>query len=206
MTISWLMLERYALGELTGAEREQVERGLAESSADRACLDAILGDATALPPLPEPAPRRRAPGALLWAGAAALAASLALALLRPDAVPSRRSLGDGVKGGEAAVLLVSERTGQAPQSFRDGDRFKLLVTCPAWLASRMEVVVFQGAERYTPLSGTGPAACGNLVPWPGAFALDGDQPVDVCVSWRGRPARSVHELGDEAVCVHLEHQ
>lgn len=202
MTISWLQLERYALGELTGAERADVERRLEQSSEDRACLDAILEDSVELPPLPAVIRRKRTPW---WIGGVALAAAIALALVPRD-VPSRRTASDGVKGGEAAVMLISERTGNAPRNFRDGDRFKLLVTCPPWLSSRLSVVLFQDGQRYQPLAAHD-LACGNQVPWPGAFALDGAHDVEVCVTWREhRDARSGRDLEPDAVCERIAHE
>ena len=54
--LSWLTLERYVLDELAPSERARVERQLAQSGADRACLDEILSDLSELPPLPAPAP------------------------------------------------------------------------------------------------------------------------------------------------------
>ncbi|HEX5658326.1 MAG TPA: hypothetical protein VFX59_14085 [Polyangiales bacterium] len=200
MTVSWLQLERYALGELSGDERSQVERELADSSEDRACLDAILSDDTVLPPLPVPLRKKRT---AWWAGAAALAAALAL-MLMPRDLPSHRSVSDGVKGGEVAITLISERTGAAARSFRDGDRFKLLLTCPTWLTSRVHVVMFQDGQRYTPLSDT--VECGNQVPWPGAFSLDGSGAVDVCVTWTDANVRAPRDLEPDAVCERLRHE
>jgi hypothetical protein len=202
MTISWLTLERYALGELDDVEREEVARRLAASSEDRACLDAILQDDTVLPPLPAVRPVRRKRSVAGWAGAAALAAAVALALLPGAEVPSRRS----VKGGEAALVLLSERTGTEARKFRDGDRFKLLVTCPPWLSSRLSVVMFQDGRRYQPLANVEALACGNQVPWPGAFALDGAGTVEVCVTWGKSEARSARQLEPDVVCERLEHE
>ncbi len=203
MTVSWLQLERYALGELPEDERARIERALASSEEDRACLDAILSDATVLPPLPtrlQPKPRAK----LWWVAAASLAAALALVAL-PSDVPSQRVVRDGVKGGDAAIVLISERTGAAAERFRDGDRFKLLVTCPAFLATRLSVVMFQDGQRYQPLAPFD--ACGNQVPWPGAFVLDGAADVEVCVTWHDDgSARSGRDLQPNAVCQRLEHE
>jgi hypothetical protein len=206
MTISWLQLERYALGELGDSERADVERRLAESREDRACLDAILHDTMELPPLPQVLPlRKKRNDKLRWAGIAALAAAFALVMVPRD-VPSRRSVSDGVKGGEAAITLVSERTGVGARKFRDGERFKLLVTCPAWLSSRLAVVMFQDGQRYHPLTNVEGVACGNQVPWPGAFTLDGAGSVDVCVTWGDTNARTARELEPDVVCERLEHE
>ena len=176
--ISWLTLERYALDELSPTERARVEQRLTQSSADRACLDEILNDRSELPPLPSSTPakvlsidaaraRRRS-----WSyvgGVLAVAAALALALLRPSDVPaSRRQVHDGVKGGEVALVMVGEKQGEQPSHFFVGERFKLLVTCPKWLGQKLHVTVFQAGQRYQPLTELDDSACGNRVPWPGA--------------------------------------
>lgn len=54
--ISWLMLERYALGDLPADEAAQVEAALADSEALQAQLDAIRGDTRPLPALDLGAP------------------------------------------------------------------------------------------------------------------------------------------------------
>jgi hypothetical protein len=216
--LSWLTLERYALDELPPGERARVERRLVESSADRACLDAILGDRSELPPLPLPATaivlpiepkgaRRRR-----WSiagGMLAVAAALTLVVLRPAELPAaRRRVHDGVKGGEVALVVVSEQRGELPAHFVDGERFKLLLTCPTWLRTRLHVSVFQAGQRYEPLPEVADFVCGNRVPWPGAFALDGDAPADVCVSWdepeEGRERRTEPgQLAPSVVCERL---
>lgn len=212
--LSWLTLERYALGELPPIEQKRVEQRLAESSEDRACLEEILSDQSELPPLALPptpvasiatARARRARWPYV-SGVLAVAAALALVVLRPsDAPTSRRRVQDGVKGGEVALVLVSERAGEQPTHFREGDRFKVLVTCPAWLHDPLDVSVFQAGQRYAPLPHVGDFLCGNRVPWPGAFAIDGATPAHVCVSW-GQPnetATSPAQLAPNVVCTQL---
>jgi hypothetical protein len=197
--VSWLLLERYALGELEQDERADVERRLAASSADRACLEAILNDVSELPPLPAVLPRKKPLSRASWLAIASMAAALALTVLRPfDASPERPTAPDGVKGGEVALTLISERTGRSPRVFRDGERFKLLVTCPLALSDRLEVVVFQDGQRYRPLAPASDFPCGNEAAWPGAFTLDGASDVDVCVTWG--------EADDERVCARLRHE
>jgi hypothetical protein len=210
--VSWLLLERYALGELGERERVEVERKLQASDADRARLDAILADTSELPPLPVPlAPRRRrARRAAPWLAGLGLAAALALAVVRPPAgVPERREVSEGVKGGEVALVLHGERLGAEPSVFRNGDRFKLLVTCPSWLSSRWSVLMFQDGQRYQPLLPVSNFRCGNLVAWPGAFSLDGGDVVEVCVTWttdlaKLDRARKSHDLEPEVVCQVVE--
>jgi hypothetical protein len=196
--LSWLVLERYALGELAGDERRAVEARLAESPEDRACLEIILQDATELPPLPAPPSRMRV---RTWAPLALAAAAALLLMFRPgDVPPAQRSVSSGTKGGDVAILLVSDRHGEAPTGFAAGERFKVLVTCPAWFEEPLRVVVLQDGARFEPLPAASPA-CGNHVPWPGAFRLDGDAPATVCLAWG---PRSTGEPGERAVCTVLE--
>lgn len=213
--LSWLMLERYALDELAPDVRVHVAARLAESSEDRACLASILNDVSELVPLPSvgvasPPQASAAAGAKrrVWAwtsGALALAAALTLMFARSDEVPpSHRRVFAGVKGGEVALVVHGEHTGEHAASFAQGERFKVLVSCPSWLSTELSVVVFQAGQRYEPLPSVPLFACGNLVPWPGAFSLDGSQPADVCVSFgavRQRDvARSARELEPSVVC------
>jgi hypothetical protein len=217
--ISWLTLERYALDELAPQERTRVELRLAQSSADRACLASILNDRSELPPLHrvpsspvislEAARTRRRSWALL-SGVVSAAAALALALLAPQGVPAnRRLVSDGTKGGEVALVLHGEWQGERPSHFGDGERFKLRVTCPSWLAKDLHVVVFQGGQRYQPLPEVEDFACGNGVPWPGALVLDGAAPAEVCVTWDPQPGRRAAATSGDAleplvVCERLE--
>lgn len=205
--ISWLQLERYALGELPPSERQAIEARLAESADDRACLQEILTDRTELPELPRIVPRRtvaRRNIALALGTALAAAASVTLLLLQRESLESVRSLG-GAKGGEIALSLQSERGLEQPSSFSQGERFKLFVTCPPQFSRALSVLVFQGGERFEPLGGARQLACGNLVPWPGAFALDGREPATICVTWARAPGGATQpgELGDEAACREL---
>jgi hypothetical protein len=212
--LSWLTLERYALGELAPSERARVEAQIAESPEDRACLDSILNDLTPLPELPVLAVARankvaHARKQTRWAtysGALAVAAAALLLVLRPESsVPARRMLDNGVKGGEIALSLYSDRQGEAPTTFRDDERFKLFVSCPPGFEQPLEVLVFQAGQRYRPLARMSAPQCSNHLPWPGAFSLDGAEDVEVCVTWseRADSARKGSELGDDVVCTKL---
>lgn len=231
--LSWLLLERYALGELSPTERAEVERRLAESEVDRACLAQIQNDQSALPPLPATdttgAPRDRstasAPGAatlhklprrggwIVVTSGLCAAAAAALLLFGPkrnvdgpeSSQPALPALDDGIKGSDVTLRLTGERQGVDPKSYGLGERFKVEVTCPPRLSSSLRLFVFQAGEVFEPLPTSTPIACGNLVPWPGAFALDGDEAAEVCVTWSARSgtARTREELGDEASCVPL---
>jgi hypothetical protein len=212
--LSWLTLERYVLGELDEEARLTVEARLAVSAEDRACLQTILQDESALPPLPVVLPARRREKArrtvlVRVSAAVALAASLLLVVLLrpPDApIPARRELRSGAKGGEISVRMLSDRRGEGPSSFAPGERFKVLVTTPPWFEAPLSVVVFQGSARYTPLPAVEALPRGNLVPWPSAFTLSGEEAVQVCVTWSpdAATARTPEALGEDAVCAPLQ--
>jgi hypothetical protein len=202
--LSWLTLERYALGELSPEERRDVEARLAESEQDRACLAEILSDRSELPPLPQVSPidsakkRQRT----RWLGASATlcaAAAVLVFLLRP----SGELRDEHVKGREVALRLVSDRQGPEPTQFSAGERFKVEVTCPPSLSGSLRLVVLQGAELFEPLPRDASFRCGNLVPWPGAFALDGSEPAEVCVYWGTREKPDRAELTRAASCRQL---
>jgi len=102
------------------------------------------------------------------------------------------------------MRVVSER-GRDATCFEEGERFKVLVTCPPAWTGQLAVVVFQGGKRFVPLSGGADLACGNGVPWPGAFSLDGTQEVFVCVA-RAPVVGTAHApeaLVGEGVCARL---
>ena len=223
--ISWLLLERYALGEVSPEERADVEARLAESETDRACLAQIRADSSQLPPLPAPSsaggavraitPAKLRPKVQVMAFAGALCAA-AVALLvvlkprqpqptpNPEAVPALPT-DDGVKGSEVFLHLISDRQGDHPRTFTVGERFKLELSCPPSLGGSLRLFVFQGEQVFEPLPLGAPLACGNLVPWPGAFALDGTDAADICVSW-ARELGEVHspdDLGSERSCARL---
>lgn len=179
--VSWLRLEQHAL-----APDDQVARHLAGCAACRACFAGIEADrGRALPRLGEvaiaAAARRRRLQRARWLGAAtALAAAAALILVvlgRGDETMP------GIKGGDDLVLnLIRERAGEVvadPSSYRNGDRFKVLVTCAAPGEVDVTVTVEQAGAVFTPLARAS-IRCGNRVPLPGAFVLTGDQPANVC--------------------------
>jgi hypothetical protein len=197
--ISWLRLERYRLQELAADQRGEVDQHLAACEACRACLAHVAGE-IALPPLPVGRARRRA--RLRWiasGGALAAAAAAVLLVLRPASPglePPRRTL--TIKGGELAIGLVRERAGSIahePASFAQGDRFKVVLTCPPDLRPHVDVVVFQAGEAYFPLPRAHLAQCGNAVALPGAFALDGAVEAVVCAVISEREALSRAALG-----------
>ena len=194
--VSWLRLEQHVL-----VRDADVEAHVAKCEACRACLDEIRGDAVALPPLVVPAPKPKksawwrawAVPALALAGAAAIA----VLVLRPK--PEAREDVARIKGiGEVLVDVVRERGGtltDSARTFRPGDRWKVVVTCPPDAHASLEVEVRDRRGVDHPLP---PAAlpCGNRVVVPGAFELTGHDANRVCVR-----VASPEGGGDGIACV-----
>jgi hypothetical protein len=223
--ISWLRLERYALGELPEAPRREVEAHLAACPVCRACAEEVRRP-RALPPLPLPiagpafAPartprrpiRRARPRVLVTIGSAlAIAAAVALFF-----APGRDEHGSTPlragrsRGGDVAMVLLRARGGSViedPDVFAEDDRFKVLVTCPPGHDDRFAVWVVQGEERSLALRAEG-RACGNRVALPGAFRITGATETKVCVAYGpdalrfqdGTPFVSPSTLETSAVC------
>jgi hypothetical protein len=199
--LSFLTLERYALGELSQERCREVEARLAESERDRMRLAAIRGDSVELLPLPTPLAPTKARRPALWAGLGGALAAAALALLVFLAPGEEQTLGHRTKGGDVALVLVGEQHGAEATTFAQGERFKLLVTCPPDLTGSLRAAVYQGGALYQPLADGGPRACANRAAWPGAFALDGRARAWVCVRWDDGPwPASVAALGENTRC------
>jgi hypothetical protein len=191
---SWLRLERFHLGELAEPERAVIAQHLAACAACAACAAAIEADeARSLLPIgvggrnPEPRLRARA----WWAGVGALALAAAMILIigrarRTPALPgdSRQA---NAKGDGMAFVLVrddGERLVEERGVFREGDRFKALVTCPPSMSASFDLVVFDASGASFPLEPAGGIACANEVPLRGAFRLSGEANETVCLVWR----------------------
>jgi hypothetical protein len=195
--VSWLRLERYRLGEIQGDERAQIAAHLASCSACAACLAHIEDDdAGALPPLSVPGPvRRKSVISLLPVRAAgivgALAAAAVLVLVlrggkRPGELPHTGGGGSRIKGDAIAFSLVrddDERIAGTSGVYRQGDRFKAIVTCPPGAGISFDVAVVDVDGLSFPLEPANALACGNEVPIPGAFRLTGDTEETVCLVW-----------------------
>jgi hypothetical protein len=205
--VSWLRLEQVA----AGARDAAADAHLATCPACRACLDDIRGDVVALPPLPALAPRRAWWRLAIPAlGALAVAAAILL-LIRPapesprDVVP--RDDVATVKGvGEVVVGTVRERAGaitdDAP-TFRAGDRWKVVVTCPPAASAWLDVAVVDAAATAPdyPLAAVR-VACGNRVVVPGAFELTGARANRVCaIATAGAPPPRGSLPATGAACV-----
>ncbi len=179
--ISWLRLERYALG---GASDATVREHVAACPACRHCLDEIQHDVVALQPLVVPAKRRRWWELALPAFGAVAAAAILLLVLRPreprdEAVAHIKGIGDVV------VDVVRERDGTVRddvRTFQAGDRWKVVVTCPPTHAVSLDVDVREhGVDRADHPLAPARIVCGNRVVVPGAFALTGANQHRVCV-------------------------
>lgn len=192
--VSWLRLELYQLGEIAETERASIATHLAACPACAACFASIEREgAVALPPLP--VARKVQTGSVasyarlgaLGAGALALAAGVLLgvgaAWRHGDAFDPGSAA--RVKGDVVAFSLVrddDERIDDARGVFKDGDRFKAVVTCPPSMGLAFDVVVYDASGASFPLA-RARLACGNNVPLPGAFRLSGSSEETVCLTW-----------------------
>ncbi|HEU0034784.1 MAG TPA: hypothetical protein VFQ53_29370 [Kofleriaceae bacterium] len=204
--ISWLRLETFALDGKDAAIADHV----AQCPACARCLDEIRGDVVALPPLVMAVEPRRKRSWLWWLAPAMAAAAAAMLLL----VIIRRPTGERddvtrVKGlGEVTLGVVRERAGTIRfdvRTFAEGDRWKVMVTCPPAGEAWLDVAVVDAGQVDYPLA---PArvACGNKVVVPGAFAITGNHTNLVCVrvSTAIAPPRLPPHPGDDGVaCVTL---
>jgi hypothetical protein len=209
--ISWLRLERYHANELSPEARGTIGEHLASCPACAECLARIERDeAVVLPALPsaarersEPAKRSAAnkvvplfsPAVKAAIGGLAVAAAVAVGIGRGAWKPPAPGQGEiaeatrvRVKGGTVAFTLVrddSERIEGAHGVYRDGDRFKVLVTCPPGYGASFDVAVLEaGASQAAfPLGSPPSFACGNEAPLPGAMRLTGSARETVCVAW-----------------------
>jgi hypothetical protein len=171
--ISWLRLERFA----TSGADAQIAAHVAACPACAHCLDEIRTDVVALPPLAVPERRARpwwhfALPVFVLAAAALLFIVWPRDAMREDAVR--------VKGvGELILGIVRERDGvirDDAMTFREGDRFKIVVTCPPAASAWIDLDV--GGDHPLPAT---QIACGNRVVVPGAFHLTGRAPNRICV-------------------------
>lgn len=195
--ISWLRLEQLHANELSDAESKEVRAHLDECAVCAGCLAKVHDDdALALPPLPAASPAaasapakvsflRRAAPALT---ALAIAAGLLL-FLRRSPPPEDMDAGSPtvrIKGGDMSFALVRDdglSITEPSATYRDGDRFKAIVTCPPGAEASMDVAVYEGGKPAFPLAAPSKVACGNAIALPGAFKLTGREELTVCLVW-----------------------
>jgi hypothetical protein len=177
--VSWLRLERFA----HDGHDEHVRDHVAACPACKHCLDEIERDVVALPVLRVPTKRRW--WTFAWPALAGVAAAaVVLVLLRPrDPVEEGVAYVKGI--GEVVVDVVRERAGTVRddvRTFRAGDRFKVVVTCPPAREVALDVAVHEdGSARPDHPLAPARIVCGNRIVLPGAFELTGDRHHRVCV-------------------------
>jgi hypothetical protein len=203
--LSWLTLERYALGELPSDERDAIKSALAQDEMARAWLSQIETEQRTLPALPPllvdvTTSSKRHKGVrgarLFWSRAFVAAAALLLAILigpfsddsrdGPSAIDHASRSAVAVKGGQLVIGLVRLRSGATshqPKTFVATDSFQVLVSCPPrHRGVTLRAVIEQGGKRYYPwgrrIDGF---QCGNRVLLDGAFSIDGKEDAWVCV-------------------------
>ncbi len=210
--ISFLALERFALGELESSRRTLVEQHLEACAACRAALASINDDARALPPLVLESAPAVAPSKVVentqqtnvrsidsakrgsknsvarWAGSAGAVIALAAGVFLFVRAGSK---GDGMdrpsygeKGGSVVLSIVDEG-GLETSTFEDHQRVQLLLTCPQRLDNMTwNVSVIEDGVVSHPVPVRTGVACGNRLPF-GTLALSGGEPIEICVSASG---------------------
>lgn len=187
--ISWLRLERHALGELGAAERREIDAHLAGCAACRACAAEIGADQVPLPALPRPrAVPARPRWSWLWptlwptSGFAAAAALVIVIVVAARPEPAMLAARVSVKGHDVALALVRERDGAIAHDqadFTPGDRWRALFTCAPPLAPYVDLAVIQ--DGVATFLGASRLPCGNRVPVAPAFRITGAGPATVCL-------------------------
>jgi hypothetical protein len=224
--VSWLRLERYEAGDLDDAERRAIAEHLGACDVCAACAKELRDDdgareLAALPRLPAPAAgkqgslvvslRRAAPAVAVFAAAAAVL----LVVSRTPREDDRGARYARVKGTDVAFTLVRDDetvVGEAGAArYRDGDRFKALVTCPPGMRASFDLAVYEGSDAAFPLEAQPDLACGNAVALPGAFRVTGRERMSVCLVWsamgtvdREAVRRTPPEALPHALCKSLE--
>ncbi len=200
--LSWLTLERHVLAELEAAAAAATGEHLAACPACTAALGTIQADRRALPALPaalpvlpesssgartpfvlsEAAKRPRRRTYFAWAGgglALAAAAVVVLIVRPPDRPRDGRELTASVRvkgAGVVTLTLVREREGAIafdPPDVRDGDRWKVQLTCAPGGGAWVDVVVYQPGEPAAVALPAQRFGCGNGVVVAGAFRVTG---------------------------------
>jgi hypothetical protein len=207
--VSWLELERYALGE--SLIEDAVREHLAECDACTQVSCAIAADERSMPALviPNSAHRNSAhrnsvhqnsvhPTRAWWKWAAALV-PVALLLVFWRSQGSGVQSSSGVKGDTLSLSLVRERNGVllAPTHHARGDRFKARITCAPGLRL-VDLVVRQDGALNLPIP-TSHVDCGNATSIPGAFTLEGGV-AEVCIPLVSEKDQGAAQVTEDAVC------
>ena len=180
MTVSWLLLERYALDDVSADERASVEAALAADPEASRRLAQIRSDARPLPPLalgPDsglPLPEPQTPrGRGRWWGVAAGMALAAGLLFAVRAGPPGSSGAGGVRGGE---LVLSLETPEGPlaegATVQSGTVIQARVT---WDKAAEVQLLGDGEVLWV-----GELPGGNRQRIPAAWAVEAG-PVEICV-------------------------
>jgi hypothetical protein len=82
------------------------------------------------------------------------------------------------------IRAFSVGSRESTRAYRDGDRFKARVSCPAEMHASWDLVVLDKGEASFPLEPQAELLCGNGVLLPGAFRVVGHNPILVCVVHR----------------------
>jgi hypothetical protein len=191
--ISWLRLERYQAGELARDDRDAIAKHVSECDVCAACLRRIEeDDKRELPPLPASAPKKGGIVVQLRRAAPMIAALAVAAALLIVIGRKPREDDDGgtvamnrIKGGDVSFSLVNadDTVFEGGAVYRDGDRFKVVMTCPPGMRGAFDVVVYEHGEAAFPLEPAHGIACGNGVALPGAFRATGADKMTVCLVW-----------------------
>ncbi|MEJ7598018.1 MAG: hypothetical protein WKG01_08935 [Kofleriaceae bacterium] len=200
--VSWPRLEAFALDRRDDAIRMHVDA----CPVCARCLEEIRTDVVVLLALPALTVAERAPRRRWWIVPAmgfAVAALLALVLWPRDGGRGAARDVVAIKGvGDVVLGLVRERDGAIRDdatTFRAGDRWKVVVTCPPGGEVAVEVAIIDPRSSDSPLP---PAriACGNRVVLPGAFSLTGVAANQICIRIE-RPGQGETPIrpGDPAV-------
>lgn len=220
--VSYFRLERYSLHELPAEEDRSIAAHLEQCPVCRACYERIQADvrdsdiaalAAKLSRVPQLPAAARPPVARAAWGFGALVASLAclLFVMRPQ--PTGPSVASDIttKGDALALELVrADAQGQLlePTHFAAGDRFKLLLTCPASFAGSVRVLAFQGGAFFEPVPAQRLETCGNRRALAGAWQLDGTEAVELCAVFADAELdlsalKTAEELQSPHVCARL---
>ncbi len=177
MSVSWWMLERYALGELSPEEVAEVEAALARDERAARRLAEIRGEA--------PEQRGQVKGArriMRFAPALAAAAVLlasALLVMRLSEGPDVRAKGDALT--LSVVRLHDGAVAVDPLRLVVGDKYSLQVTCVPPREAVLTVRVAQDGQTSEPFGAAQRVRCANDVPLSEALVFDSPSPAEVCV-------------------------